>query len=176
MISRRQLDDIENRLRRNNIRVVGLPEQCEGGHPIRFLEEWFREIFGESAFSSLFGIERAHRVPFRALKDGHPRPLLLKLLNYNDKVTLLQKAREKGEIYYRGSRISLYPDFSPELSKRRAEFTPVKRNLLKSNITYALLYPARLRIMTPSGPQLFNSPRKAVQWLEENRTHKEHKD
>ena len=171
-----KLDDIENRLRRNNIRMVGLPKQCEGANPIRFLEEWLRETFGESAFSPLFGIERAHRVPFRALKDGHPRPLLMKLLNYNNKVTLLQKAREKGEFFYKGSRISLYPDFSPELSKRRAEFTPIKRNLLKSNITYALLYPARLWIMTPNGPQLFDSPRKVAQWLEEYKLHTEHKD
>ena len=118
----------------------------------------------------LFAIERAHRVPFRAhLKDGHPRPLLLKFLNFTDKAAALQKAREKGDIFYNGSRISLYPDFSPKLSKRRAEFTPIKRNLLRGRIKYALLYPARLRIMTTEGPQFFDTPGKAAQWLEENK-------
>lgn len=72
------------------MRVIGLPERSEGSNPIAFLEGWLREIFGPTTFTLLFAIERAHRVPFKAPQEGgYPRPLLPKLLNYNDKVTPL---------------------------------------------------------------------------------------
>lgn len=98
-----KLDEMENRNRRNNVRVIGLPERSEGPNPIAFLEGWFREIFGAATFTSLFAIERAHRVHSRARQLGeYIRPLLLKLVNYNDKVILLQKARGMGVIMYVG--------------------------------------------------------------------------
>lgn len=85
-----KLEEMENRLRRNNLRVIGLPERSQGSKPIVFLEELFKEIFDPTSFSPLFVIERAHRVPSKAPQPGsYPRVLLLKLLNFNDKVTLL---------------------------------------------------------------------------------------
>lgn len=97
-----KMDEMENRLRRNNVRLVGLPERSEGSDPIDFLEKLFVEVFGKESFSPLFSIERAHRVPFRAPPPGgYPRPILMKFLNYKDKVILLQKAREEGNISYK---------------------------------------------------------------------------
>lgn len=46
-----KLDEMENRLCRNNVRVIGLPERSEGSNPIAFMEGWFREIFGPTTFS-----------------------------------------------------------------------------------------------------------------------------
>lgn len=95
-----KMDEIENRSRRNNVRVVGFPERCEGSHPAEFLEKWLKGTFGIKIFSHLFAIERAHRVPSRAPPSGgYPRPIIIKMLNYKDKVTLMQKARELGDIF-----------------------------------------------------------------------------
>lgn len=92
-----KMDEIENRLRRDNVRVVGLPERSEGLNPIAFLEKWLIELFGRETFSPQFSIERAHRVPFKAPPPGgHRRSLLLKFLNYKDKIILLRNAREMG--------------------------------------------------------------------------------
>lgn len=116
-----KLDEMENRLCRDNVRLVGLPEKSEGPNPIEFLEKWFIELFGRENFSQQFSIERAHRVPFKPPPSGgYPRPMLMKFLNYKDKVTLLRKGREVGNIFYNGAKISMYPDFSPDLQKRRA--------------------------------------------------------
>lgn len=91
-----------------------------------FLEKWLKEIFGKDTFSLLFAIERAHRVPSRVLPPGgQPRSLLFKMFNYKDKVTILQKAREMGNILHNGTRISMYLDFSPELQKQRAKFIEI---------------------------------------------------
>lgn len=71
----------------------------------------------------MFSIERAHRVPFRAPPaGGFPRPLVMKFLNYKDKVSLLWKAREAGNVLFNGVKISFYSDFSPDLQRCRAEF------------------------------------------------------
>ena len=165
-----KIDDLENRNRRNNVRIIGMPERSEGASPIAFLEDWFRETFGASSFSPFFGIERAHRVPVKSRQAGErPRPLLVKMFNYIDKGTLIRKAREKGEIFYNGTKVSLYQDFSPDLQRRRAEFISVKRTLQKYKLPYALLYPARLRVSALGGTLFFDSPASAEKWLEDNK-------
>lgn len=127
-----KLDEMENRSRRDNVRLVGLPERSEGANPIEFLEKWLGELFGKESFSASFAIVRAHRIPFRAPPEGgHPRPLLLRFLNYKDKVSLLRKTREAGEVLFKGAKISFYSDFSPDLQRRRVEYTQAKRNLQK---------------------------------------------
>lgn len=106
-----KFDELENRLRRDNVRVVGLPEGSKGSDPIVFLEGWLIEVFGGDTFSQQFSIERAHRVPFRPAppQGSPPRPLLVKFLNYKDKVRLLRKAREMGGVLYNGAKISIFP-------------------------------------------------------------------
>lgn len=47
-----KLDEMENRLRRDNVRLVRLPEkQSEGPNSIEFMEEWFIKLFGRETFS-----------------------------------------------------------------------------------------------------------------------------
>lgn len=165
-----KVDEMENRLRRDNVRVVGFPEGSEGLDPIVFLENWVLGVFGGETFTQQFSIERAHRVPFRPPAPGTPpRPFLVKFLNYKDKIKLLRKAREMGKILYKDIRISIFPDFSPDLQRRRAEFLGVKRNLQRYNVSYALLYPAKLRINALGGSQFFESPAKALAWLEDKK-------
>lgn len=165
-----KLDEMENRSRRDNVRLIGLPERSEGANPIAFLEKWLGELIGKESFSASFSIIRAHRIPFRAPSEGgHPRPLLLRFLNYQDKVTLLRKIREAGEVFFKGAKISFYSDFSPDLQRRRAEFTQAKRNLQKFKLPYALLYPARLRVAALGETLFFNSPAEVEKWLKDNR-------
>lgn len=67
-------DDIENRLRRNNVRIVGLPEKVEGRDPTVFVGGWLQEVFGKEAFSPIYTVKRAHRVPLRPLPSALPPP------------------------------------------------------------------------------------------------------
>ena len=162
-----KMDEIENRLRRDNVRLVGLPERCEGARPIEFLENWFVKLFGKESFSQAFTIERAHRVPFKPPPTGgRPRSMLLKFLNYRDKESLLRKSREMGEVFFEGSKVSFYPDFSPQLQKRRAGFLEVKRKMQRAKLPYALLYPARLRVAALGMTLFFDKPEDAALWME----------
>lgn len=57
-----KLEDQENRSRRNNVRIVGLPEGIEGSDAVGFIEKWLPEVLGPDKFSGPVIIERAHRL------------------------------------------------------------------------------------------------------------------
>lgn len=135
-------NDTENCLRRNNIRIVGLPEKTEGRDPTKFVEQWLLQVFGKEAFTLLYSVERAHRVPPRHLPPGHPpRTMIARLLNYKGKEIVLRQARERRNVQFNGARISFYPDYSAEIQKRRARFSDVKKRLQRLRSTYAMLFP-----------------------------------
>lgn len=162
-----KLEDMENRQRRSNIRVVGLPERSEGANPETFAEQWLRELLGPETFSSQFVAERAHRVPTKPLPPGAPpRPFLIKLLNYRDRDAALRAARQQGDLQYNGARVSLYPDYSAALQRQRSSFLGVKRRLRDLGIKYSMIFPAKLRIIDGDRPQFFERPEGALHWLE----------
>lgn len=55
------IDDLENRGRRKNIQVVGLPEDVEDSHPTKFFEKWIPDLLGLEMITGRMKIERAHR-------------------------------------------------------------------------------------------------------------------
>lgn len=92
-----RLEDLENRLRRNNVRAIGISEKAEGKNPVTLIEKWLLSVFGNDAFSPIFSVERAHRVPGSPLPPGAPpRPFLFKLLNCKDRDAILFSARTLG--------------------------------------------------------------------------------
>lgn len=56
-------DDAEDRQRRNNIRVVSLPEGAEGERPVQFAEALFKKLLSLEDLPPTYVVERAHRVP-----------------------------------------------------------------------------------------------------------------
>ncbi|RXN14795.1 LINE-1 type transposase domain-containing 1 [Labeo rohita] len=56
-----KVQDLENRSRRSDIRIVNLPEKSEGGNMVSFLERVIPEILAAENFPSPPIIERAHR-------------------------------------------------------------------------------------------------------------------
>lgn len=61
----------EDRSRRSNLRLVGLPKKSEGSDMCGFLETWLRETLGECFTSSRF-VERAHRIGPLSSKPAAP--------------------------------------------------------------------------------------------------------
>ncbi|KAJ1144384.1 hypothetical protein NDU88_010683 [Pleurodeles waltl] len=60
-----KLTDLEDRLRRNNLRVLGIPEGVEGSDPRGFVVALFKEAFPDlNQWEWEREIQRAHRFPF----------------------------------------------------------------------------------------------------------------
>lgn len=164
-----KVDDLENRSRRSNVRIVGVPEKEEGRDPVAFFEAWLMEVMGKNILSPFFAIERAHRVPTRPPAPGAPpRPVLMKLLHFRDRDAILRAAREKGDIMMHGHRISFYPDFSADIQKKRMQFLDIKKRLRNLTIPYSMQYSAKLRVVALGSTHFFDSPRDALHWMDNN--------
>uniref|UniRef100_A0A8B9GU86 L1 transposable element RRM domain-containing protein n=1 Tax=Astyanax mexicanus TaxID=7994 RepID=A0A8B9GU86_ASTMX len=103
-----KVDDLENRGRRKNIKIVGLPEQAEGSTPLaEFLCAMLPKSFGlPSGFAP--EIEHAHRSLAPAPPErGPPRSVLVRFLRYPDKETVLRAAPQKRRQLRQFSKIRL---------------------------------------------------------------------
>ena len=163
----KRVEELEGRDRRSNIRVIGMTEGMEGTNMIRYLDDWIRrEVAGEE-LSPFFAFERAHRVPGRRPQPGLPaRAIVAKLLHYQDRDTILQKARTNGPYAVGNVKVSIFPDYTFNVQKQRASFLAVKKELRNEGIQYALMFPAKLKIMVDGKANFFVEPREVRDWLE----------
>ena len=154
-----KVDQMENQSRRSNIRVVGLKEDSEGRDPVRFFTQWIPEVLGIINFTKPLEIERAHRTSApKPRPDEPPRAVLIRFLRFQDREKILQLARAKGDIAIDGKRVSLFPDMSADLARRRKQFRPAAKALKEKNITGYLIHPARMKVQYKGQSHLFNTP------------------
>ena len=162
----RRAEEAEGRARRNNVRFIGFREKTESQAADLFLENWLIANIFANTPPKFFSIERAHRTPGRPPPPGAPaRPMIARFLNYRDRDLILQIFRTKGPFTHENNKISAYPDFTSEVQRHRASFLKVKSQLRSLNIQYALIYPAKLRVVDGDSTRFFNSPEDAWTWL-----------
>lgn len=163
---RLRADALENNSRRNNIRITNLPETAEGPRPSTFLAECLKEIFGPDAFPTPLAIDRAHRINVRRGNPDAPRPFIARIHHYQNKELILKLAREKGRLVYRGTVIHIFPDYSPEVSRKRAAFSEVKSQLRSAGYSYRMFFPAKLQILDKHGQKItFSTPDEVKSFL-----------
>ncbi|KAJ8403283.1 hypothetical protein AAFF_G00355000 [Aldrovandia affinis] len=153
-------DDLENRGRRCNIRILHVKEGLESGNPTKFVANLFAEILGgPGGLQSPPTLDRAHRTGPVPATGGRPRSILARFHYFQEKEQVLRLAREKGRLEFQGRQVMIFPDFSAELNKRRAEYVEVKKLLReKEGVRYGLVYPARLRVSFQGQEKMFDTP------------------
>ncbi|XP_060693316.1 uncharacterized protein LOC132823454 [Hemiscyllium ocellatum] len=112
------MDDLDNRNRRKNIRLLGLPEQ-EKGQLAVFLERWLPQLLNLGAETDRVRVEWAYRVAVRGSgPNQRPRPVLFRLQSYRERQILLDASRNLGKdpkaMIHEGSKIvisGLLPGF-----------------------------------------------------------------
>ncbi|XP_077160417.1 protein KRBA1 isoform X5 [Paroedura picta] len=111
---------LEGRSRRNNLRLLGLPEGVEGGDAVSFLQKTLPGMLGLPPDCPPLEIESARRLPGGASWDpnGRPRALVFRLLRFADKASLLQAARTRP-LSFAGAQLSLLPDLCSSPSQHR---------------------------------------------------------
>ncbi|KAJ1108094.1 hypothetical protein NDU88_005476 [Pleurodeles waltl] len=164
-VIRNKNEDLEARSRRNNIRIVGLPEATDMGRMEDFVENMLQELFA-GELSRLLVIERAHRsLGPRPPPGTPPHPIIARLLNYRDRDTVLRLAREKSPLIFKNSEINFFPDYTPGIQAQRRAFLPIKRLLSQAGIGFALLYPAKLRVRHEGKVLYFTDPKQANKFV-----------
>lgn len=163
----RKEEDAEGRNRRNNIRIVGLPEGTECNDMMGYLETWLKTEVAPEGLSSFYMLERVHSVLARPLAPGRPPTLVVaRLLHYKDRDHLLAAARATGPYNVGNGRVTLFPDYTLEVQRKRASFLAVKKALRDEGLQYSLMFPARLRVTLNEKTHFHDSPEEAWDWLE----------
>ncbi|KAK7879880.1 hypothetical protein WMY93_033456 [Mugilogobius chulae] len=138
-----QCDDLQNRLRRNNLRIYQIPEgNCK--------------------------IERAHRaLGLKPADSNPPRSIIVRFLDYTVKEAVLRKAWMQKQVVFQGKTIYFDQDYSPEVQRKRARLRGVIKQLKDKGIQAKCRFPAQLRIDLESGVKTFPTLLDAVPMLEE---------
>uniref|UniRef100_A0A3Q3AVY3 L1 transposable element RRM domain-containing protein n=1 Tax=Kryptolebias marmoratus TaxID=37003 RepID=A0A3Q3AVY3_KRYMA len=151
------LADLEDRMRRDNLRILGIPENTETANPLTDLLDailkWFPELGSVE-------IVRAHQVGPAKEDTNHkpiPHPLLLKLLRFTDRDKILGAAR-KTMVKLDGSPVRFALDYSTRTFRRRLAFSNAIGALQKLGFHTFLLYPAKLKVMRGGTTHIFDTP------------------
>ncbi len=84
-----KMTDMEDKSRRNNVRLVGLPEGVEGSDVAGFLRvnlfKWIPSLKGRN-----IEIDRAHRVYDGRKNSDRPRTLIFRVLRWHDRSEILK--------------------------------------------------------------------------------------
>ncbi|KAJ1218364.1 hypothetical protein NDU88_005944 [Pleurodeles waltl] len=119
---RSKLIDMEDRSRRDNIRLLGIPENEEGTDMQAFLSSTLSKLTSLD-FDPPLEFQRAHRVgPKRSDKPSRPRPIFACLLRHNKTRQILQAARSHGPFRVDQHDIRITADYSKETNERRKAF------------------------------------------------------
>uniref|UniRef100_A0A3B1JAP9 L1 transposable element RRM domain-containing protein n=1 Tax=Astyanax mexicanus TaxID=7994 RepID=A0A3B1JAP9_ASTMX len=161
-----KMTDLEDRSRRNNIRLVGLPEAAEGSDASGFLRanisNWIPALKGRD-----IEIDRAHRVYSGKENDtGRPRTLIFRVLRWQDRVAILSGARKVYPVKHAQNTLLFFPDFSPVTTAKRKSFSPVMKKMVAMGLQPFLLFPATIKLQHSGKVMMFDSPQKAEDFVQ----------
>ena len=124
-----RLRDLEDRSRRDNLRIDGIAEV--ENETWEQTEEILQNLFKEKLQLENISVERAHRVGNK--EKNNKRTIVVKLASFKDKLKIISEARK-----LKGTNISINEDYSKEtLEIRKEKWKEVKE--LRKNGTYAIL-------------------------------------
>ncbi|KAJ1108155.1 hypothetical protein NDU88_005537 [Pleurodeles waltl] len=141
---RSKLTDMEDRSRKDNIRLLGIPENEEGTDMQAFLGSTLPKLTSLE-FDPPLEFQRAHRVGLkRSDKSSRTRPIVASLLHHNQTRQILQVARSHGPFRIDLHDIRITPDYSKETNESRKAFLALGPRLRQLEMKYGLLDPARM--------------------------------
>ena len=142
-----RLRNLWDNIKHSNIRIIGVPE---GEEEEQEIENLFEQIMKENLPNlakeiDFQEVQEAQRVPKKLDPKKHtPRHIIITLPKIKEKERILEAAREKDTITYKGVPIRLSSDFSKETLQARRGWQEVFQVMKDKDLHPRLLYPAKL--------------------------------
>lgn len=134
------LEDLEDRSRRNNLRLRGIPEATGAEDLAATVSAIFQIILGPTPPS--VEMDRVHRTLGPKSTDPvRPRDVLCRIHHYNQKELILRRAWEQGTVEFDGATIKVLPDLSRATLQRRAILRTLLDLSRRQDCTYQWGYP-----------------------------------
>ncbi|RHW74536.1 RBD-like domain-containing protein, partial [Colwellia sp. RSH04] len=142
-----RLRNLQDIFKCSNIRIIGVPEgEKEQPQVENLFEQIIKENFPNLAKEIDFQeIQEAQRVPKKLdPRRNTPRHIIITLAKIKMKERILEAARDKGTVTYKGVPIRLSADFSKETLQARRGWKEVFQVMKSKDLQPRLLYPAKL--------------------------------
>ena len=156
-----KLNEIEDRARIYNVRLINLTSGVEGDDPKGYLQKmlpkWIPAL--KSSRNAVVAVDKAHRI-FSSKKTG-PRTMIFKLLHFSDRQAILEGARKAKPTLADGTKLLFFADYSPGTTKARRAFKDIRTKLWHMGIESSLVYPAILKVTYKGKRMSFNSAEEA---------------
>lgn len=144
------LEDVEDRSRRNNLRLRGIPESAHQENLGETVREIFRTVLDDPQVE--IELDRVHRaLGPRSDDPERPRDVICRLHRYTQKETILRRAWEHGDVEIESSRAKILPDLSRATLRRRAFLRPLLDLAKQQGLTYRWGYPFSVLFRGASG-------------------------
>ena len=155
----REVEELRNRSRRNNLVFYNVSEKAEGDDCISLIQNLIASHMGLETLCGQVEIERAHRTPTSPPSDSgkqRPRPIHVAFLRYTDKMKVLTNAdaRLKDINPLGGKLIVISEDYANKTQEVRKALFQVKRHLKKKlgvDSKVFIAYPAVLKYTDANG-------------------------
>ena len=161
----KKLNELEDRSRLNNVRLVGLPLGVEANDPRGYLQKmlpkWIPTL--KSLRNAVVTVDKAHRI--FSNKASGSRTMIFRLLHFPDRQAILEGARTHKPVLPDGSKLLFFADYSPGTTKERRAFSEIRSKLWQKEIESFLIYPAILKVNYRGKKMTFNSVEEAKQAL-----------
>lgn len=159
-------EDLEARSRRNNVRIVGVPEDTAAASTSEAVASLLKEALKLEKDPL---IDRWHRtLRSKPRQNEPPRPIVVRLHYYKDCVDILNRAKTQQRIRIQGMTISIFPDFTMKTARARAAFKDFRRQLREMNrpgLSYGLVFPACLKVSYNGVQKEFKIPAEAEAFI-----------
>lgn len=150
----RHLEDLDNRGRRCNIRVRGIPESVDTDQISHALQRVFNSLLERPEDTDIEFV-RAHRaLRARGPDTLPPRDIICCLQSFSLKEEIMHKARRNEQIIFNGAHITLFQDLSQITLKNRRALRPLLEALRAKDLRYTWRFPFAL-LVSHNGKQHF---------------------
>ena len=141
-----RLRNLQDILKRSNIQIIWVPEGEEEQEMENLFEQIMKENFPNLTEEIDFQeVQEAQRVPKKLdPRRNTPSHIIIPLLKNKGKERILEAAREKHTVTYKGLPIRLSADFSKETLQARRSWKEVFEVMKGKDLQLRLLYPAKL--------------------------------
>lgn len=142
----RHIEDLDNRGRRCNIRVRGIPESVEQAQIAPALQRVFNSLL-ERPEDMEIDFVRAHRALRPKGPDtAPPRDIICCLQSFVLKDEIMRKARRNERIVFNGATIMLFQDLSQITLQNRRALRPLLEKIREKDLRYSWRFPFALMV------------------------------
>ncbi|XP_040272583.1 uncharacterized protein LOC120988885 [Bufo bufo] len=138
------LDDIDNRHRRNNLRIRGVSELVQSSDLELTVQVLFHSLL-KGDESSPIEMDRVHRaLGPKSANPSRPRNIVCRVHFYKVKEAILKAARQADKVEVDGFQVQIMPDLSRRTLQLRRAVRPILTLLKNRDIQYRWGFPFQL--------------------------------